>query len=119
MKVSGKIRPLGNKVFVSDMEFGGQKTVSGIYIPEDNGKSSGIHPRWGRVWAVGDEQKDVSVGEWICIEHGRWTRTIEYQNNDGSITELRMVDNNAILMCADTPPKDVERSIMGSFNLNV
>lgn len=119
MKVKGNIRPLHDKVFVSDMEFGEQKTATGIVIPGDNSKGSGIHPRWGKVFAVGTEQDSVKVGEWILIEHGRWTRTVEYENNDGSITEIRMVDNDAILMSADEKPNDVERVIPGLFNLNV
>lgn len=120
MKVKGKIKPLGAKVFVADMEFGEQRTAAGIYIPGDDAKGSGIHPRWGRVWAVGDQQTDVKVGEWILIDHGRWTRTIEYENDDGTITELRMVDNDAILIQSDDKPKDtVQRVVQGLFNLNI
>ncbi len=106
MKVVGKIVPIRDKVLVSDMNFDSQKTFSGIIIPSDNGKVQGIHPRWAKVFAVGNEQKEVKVGEWILIEHGRWTRGIEYELEDGEILELRMVDNNAILMSADEPPKD-------------
>jgi co-chaperonin GroES (HSP10) len=119
MKVKGKVLPLGDKIFVSDMEFGEQRTASGIYVPPDNAKSSGIHPRWGRVWAIGPEQTSVNVGEWILVEHGRWTRTVEYENDDGSVIELRMVDNDAILVVSDELPSDVERVVVGHFNLNV
>lgn len=119
MKVKGNIKPLGDKVFVSDMEFGEQRTSSGLYIPSDNAKSSGIHPRWGKVWAIGKDQNNIKVGEWILVEHGRWTRTIEYENDDGSTTELRMVDNDAILIRTDNKPDDVERTVMGIFNLNI
>jgi co-chaperonin GroES (HSP10) len=107
MKVIGKIVPLADKVLVSDMNFDGQKTFSGIIIPSDNGKVHGIHPRWAKVFAVGNQQKDVKVGEWILIEHGRWTRGIEHELENGEIVELRMVDNAAILMSADEPPSDV------------
>jgi co-chaperonin GroES (HSP10) len=107
MKVIGKIVPLADKVLVSDMNFDGQKTFSGIIIPSDNGKVHGIHPRWAKVFAVGPEQKDIKIGEWILVEHGRWTRGIEYELENGEILELRMVDNAAILMSADAPPSDV------------
>jgi co-chaperonin GroES (HSP10) len=106
MKVTGRIKPLHDKVFVSDMEFGAQQTSSGIYIPSLNGKADGIVPRWGKVWAIGDEQRDVQVGDWIMVEHGRWTRTIEYENEDGSVVEVRMVDSDAIMMISDEPPSD-------------
>ena len=118
-KLTGKVIPLHDKVLVSDMEFGEQRTASGLYIPSDDAKSSGIHPRWAKVWAIGPEQKDVKVGEWVLLEHGRWSRTIEYENDDGSITEIRLADNAAILMSADEKPNDVERTVMGAFNLNI
>ena len=119
MKVQGTLKPLHDKVFVSDMEFGAQKTASGIFIPSDNAKSSGVHPRWGRVFAVGPTQMQVKVGEWVLVEHGRWTRTVEYQTETGEVIEVRMVDNEAILLAADEKPSDVERTIMGHFSLNV
>lgn len=108
-KVVGKIIPLRDNVLVSDMEFGLEKTKSGIIVTSDNGKTQGIHPRWGKVWAVGPEQIDIKVGEWVCVEHGRWTRTVEVETEDG-IVELRMIDNNAVLMTADEKPDDVMRS---------
>jgi len=123
MKVLGKIVPLRNNVLVCDMEFGMQKTAAGILLHSDNGKSAGVKPRWGRVWAVGPEQDEVKVGEWILIEHGRWTRTIEHEQGDGTIVELRMVELKAILLAADERPDDVDvRSAIGAgsnMNFNI
>lgn len=123
MKVKGKIVPLKDNVLVSDMDFGMQQTASGIVITSDNGKSSGVKPRWGRVWAIGPEQKDVKIGEWILIEHGRWTRTIEHEQEDGSIIELRMVELKAIMMSSDEKPADVDiRATIGAgsnVNFNI
>jgi co-chaperonin GroES (HSP10) len=110
MKIKGKILPLRNNVFVSDMDFDIQRTKSGLFIPSDNGKTSGIHPRWGKVWAVGPEQADVKVGDWVLVEHGRWTRTVEAEQEDGSFLELRMIDADAILVISDERPEDVMRS---------
>ena len=107
MKVTGKIIPLRDHVLISNMEFGSQKTESGIIIGSNNGKATGIYPRWGKVWAVGPDQTDIKPGEWILVEHGRWTRTIEVELEDGSIEELRMVDLKAILASADSRPNDV------------
>ena len=87
--------------------FGEQKTNSGIIIIDDDGKDIGIKPRWAKVYAVGDEQKDVSSGDWILIEHGRWTRGITLEDADGNEIIIRRVDNDAILLQADEPPKDV------------
>ena len=106
MKVKGNVVPLNDNVLVSDMDFDMQKTASGILITSDNGKAEGIYPRWGRVWAVGPDQVDVSVGEWVLVEHGRWTRTIEFELDDENTIELRRVDTNAILASADEKPQD-------------
>jgi co-chaperonin GroES (HSP10) len=105
-KVTGTIKPLGSKVFVSDMDFGAQQTSSGIFVPSSDGKTDGIGPRWGKVWAVGPEQIDVTIGEWILVEHGRWTRTVEVEQEDGSILKVRMVDTKDIMMSADEKPED-------------
>jgi co-chaperonin GroES (HSP10) len=110
MKVKGKVIPIRDSVLVSDMDFDMQKTKTGIYIPSDNGKTQGIHPRWGKVWAIGPDQTDVKVGEWILVEHGRWTRTIELESDNDTIIELRRVDTNAILASADEKPEDWMRA---------
>jgi co-chaperonin GroES (HSP10) len=100
-----QLQPLKDSVIVSDMLFDARITTSGIYIPNDNGKSLGIRPRWGRVYAVGPEQLDVAVGQWICIEHGRWTRGIDVEDESGKVT-LRRVDPKDIMMISDEKPND-------------
>jgi co-chaperonin GroES (HSP10) len=121
--VTGKIIPLYDKILVTDMEFGMEKTASGIYLQSDDGKSAGIHPRWARVWKIGPDQQDVKVGEWVCVEHGRWTRGIDYRTDDGEDITIRMVDNNAIMMSADEKPYDVDRreavGAGSNFNFNI
>ena len=107
MKIKGTIKPLGAKIFVSNMEFGEQKTTSGLYIPSANGKADGITPRWGQVWAIGPDQQDVTLGEWILVEHGRWTRTVEVEQDNGSILEVRMVDGKDIMMSTDEQPNEL------------
>jgi co-chaperonin GroES (HSP10) len=118
-KVTGKLIPLKDKVIVSDMNFGESKTTSGIVIQSTNSKGSGVVPRWAKVWATGPDQTDFTVGEWVLIEHGRWTRTIEYENEDGSITELRMADLAGIMCSADEMPDDVMVSISHGAGSNV
>jgi co-chaperonin GroES (HSP10) len=105
--VKGDITPLRDKILITDMEFEEVRTRSGIYIPSQNGKVEGIKPRWGRVWAVGPDQEDVKVGEWIYVDHGRWTRGITVEDHDGNEIIVRMVDNKDILLSAETPPDDI------------
>ena len=118
MKIKGTIKPLRDKVLIRDMQFGIEKTAGGIYLPSDDGKSSGIHPRWGRVFAIGPEQTEVKVDQWILVEHGRWSRGTVYQTPQGEDIEIRLVDNNAILLYSDEAPNDTQRIKMGTFNLN-
>jgi len=106
--LKGKLRLLQDKVMVSDMYFGEQKTQTGIIIKNDDGKVEGIYPRWARVWAVGPEHKEeFNVGDWICVEHGRWTRGIEYEQEDGETITIRLVENKSIIMWSDEKPQDV------------
>ena len=106
MAVKGKIKLLHDKVMVSDMNFDQQVTKGGIVILSDDGKSEGVKPRWGKVWAIGPEQEDVKIGEWILIEHGRWTRGITIEQEDGSEIIVRAVDVKAIMLSADEKPND-------------
>jgi co-chaperonin GroES (HSP10) len=105
--VTGKIIPLHKNVFVTDMNFDQQVSKGGIIIPGDDGKDHGIKPRWGRVFAVGPEQEDVQVGQWILIEHGRWTRAINYVEADGTERKIFRVDINCMLMVSDEEPKEL------------
>lgn len=103
-----QIKPIKDHVLVADMNFGEQYTAGGIYIPSDDGKSEGVKPRWCRVWAIGSQQTDFKVGEWIYVEHGRWTRGIEVEEDDGTPVTVRRVDLNAVMLSADEKPNEVE-----------
>ena len=106
-KVIGKIRPIRDKVIVSDMHFGEQRSSGGIVILGDDGKDRGIYPRWGKVYAVGPEHKDeFGVGDWVLVEHGRWTRGIDLDDGNGDPKTIRMVDNKSILLWATEKPAD-------------
>ena len=97
-----KIQALHKDVLVSDMEFDTRITQSGLILPNDNGTSLGIRPRWGRVYAVGPKQKEVRVGQWIMVAHGRWTRGIDIE--DGELDHkrtIRKIDPNDILLVTD------------------
>ena len=105
MAVKGTLRPLKDKVIVTDMNFGEGRTRSGIVLTSDDGKSSGLHPRWCRVLFVGEDQKDIKVGQWLLMQHGRWTRGIDVEDETGKKT-LRRIDPNDILMISDEEVHD-------------
>ena len=105
--VKGNLRAVGNRVLVTDMYFGEQKTKSGLIIGNDDGKTRGIYPRWARVYAKGPDNKDdYKIGDWILVEHGRWTRGI---NLDDGQTEfvVRMVEAESVLAYSEEKPNDV------------
>ena len=77
IEIDGEIRPLKNSVIVTEMSFEGRQLASGIVLLGDDGKTDGIRPRWAQVYAVGPEQHDVSVGQWVLVEHGRWSRGLK------------------------------------------
>ena len=100
-----QLKPLNDSVIVGEMVFDQRFTTGGIVLLNDNGKSTGIRPRWGQVYAVGPEQHDVQVGEWVCVAHGRWTRGIDIEDENGKQT-LRRVDPKDILIQTDEEPND-------------
>jgi len=100
------LRPLKNTVLVTDMVFKERKLNSGLILLNDNGTTAGIRPRWGRIYAVGPEQKDYSVGDWICVAHGRWTRGVEIEDVEGNAVTIRKVDPKDILLISDEQPSD-------------
>ena len=105
-KITNKIKsikPLRDHVIVTDMNFGQRTLSSGIIMLGDDAKTDGIRPRWAKVYAVGPDQKDVVVGQWILVEHGRWTRGIEVEIDDVEFT-IRRVDASAIMLVSDNAP---------------
>jgi len=90
---------------VADMLFAERLTSGGIILPNDNGRGTGIRPRWAQVYAVGPAQTDVRPGQWICVAHGRWTRGIDIDDGHGAKT-LRRIDPDDILLVSDHEPMD-------------
>jgi co-chaperonin GroES (HSP10) len=105
--IKGTLTPIKKNVIVSDMYFGEQKTKGGLILRNDDGTTRGIYPRWARVHAKGPDNIDeYQVGDWVLIEHGRWTRSVTIDNGLEK-KELRMIDVDAILMWSDSKPNDV------------
>ncbi len=119
MAVKGTIQPLHDKVIITDMNFGEEKTAAGIVLTSDNAKGSGVHPRWAKVWAVGPEQQDVKVGDWVLMEHGRWSRAIKYEEADGTEREIFLADTKGMMLITDEKPNDVMRNVTHGAGSNV
>lgn len=108
-----KIRALGKDVIICDMSFDEIKTASGIIIRSDDGKSHGVKPRWGKVYTVGPDQKEVRPGQWILVEHGRWTRKVKIHDGE-SEKAIQKVDVDAILAVSDDEPTAADTLIKDS-----
>ena len=88
------------------MDFSGRQLQSGVILLDDDGKTDGIRPRWGRVYATGPEQHDVSVGQWVLVEHGRWSRGLRIVKGQEEIV-IRRADPKSIIFVTDTQPEDL------------
>ena len=102
-----RIRALPGKVLVTEIEKG-MRFINGFWIPNDDGKSEGIRPHWAKVYAVGSDIEDIHAGQWILIEHARWTRMMEIEDDAGQKLQLWGVDYPASVLCvSDEEPTNV------------
>jgi co-chaperonin GroES (HSP10) len=116
------VRPLSKDLFVINMDMGEQTTAAGIVIASDDGKAHGVKPRWAEVYKVGtDCEINVKEGQWVLIEHGRWTRKIKIDDGQGE-KEFQKVEVKSVMAVADQRPNDFyigqEFSNGSSLNIN-
>ena len=107
VEIDGEIRPLKKSIIVTDMSFESRQLSSGIVLLGDDGKTDGIRPRWARVYAIGPEQQDVHVGQWVLVEHGRWSRGVKIIKYGEEII-IRRADPEAIIFVSDDEPNSVD-----------
>ena len=102
--IQGTPQAIGKRLLVTEMDFGEQVTESGLIIAGDDGKTRGIYPRWGKVYSTGPRNVDAyEEGQWVLVEHGRWTRALTVQTPEGEIT-FHMIDEEGVLGYADEKP---------------
>ena len=100
-----RIRATRETILAKTMEKGERKSAGGIVIPDDDGKDSGIRPRWCQVHDVGSasEFKDeISEGDWILVAHGRWTQGVDFNGET-----LWKIDPDGILLHSDEYPDGI------------
>ncbi len=102
-----QLNPLPKDILVCDMDMGDQLTESGIIIKSDDGKAHGVKPRWAKVYKKGSQcELDVEVGQWVLIDHGRWTRKIKIDDGE-SIKEVQKIEISSVLAISNEKPNDV------------
>jgi hypothetical protein len=99
------------------MIFDARITQSGLILPNDNGTTLGIRPRWGQVYAVGPDQKEITVGQWICVAHGRWTRGLDIEDETGQHT-IRRIDPEDILLITDSDQMPQDDSMNTAIHIS-
>ena len=100
-QLSGELRAIQDRIIVEELKTGETVTKTGIVIPDDDAKERGIRPRWGKVYRTGPLQHDVEPGQWVLVEHGRWTRGLKIRTVGGEEKTVRMVDPEEILLTSD------------------
>ena len=113
--VDHDITPLKKRVLVCKMHFGETRSKGGIILIDDDGSEGGIHPRWAEVYAIGNKQEDVKVGQWILVSHGRWSRALKVKKDNVEL-EVRMIDEDDILLVSDEEPEQ-NRKQAGYVNM--
>lgn len=90
------IRPLRERVIAELKGLGGRYTAGGLFIPDENRKDSGIRARWAQVHYIGEGVRDVRIGDYVLVSHGRWSREFEV-DHEGQQVKMVMLDNKEIL----------------------
>ena len=104
-----KVKALHNKILCHYIEKGQQTLASGIILMDDNAREAGIRPRWMQVYSVGPKVKDIRDGQWVMVEHGRWTHGMTIRDDDGKELTLWAAEEESVLLVSDTQPV-IERS---------
>lgn len=102
-----KFKAIGEKVFARMADgYGEKETDGGIIINEKDGDIKSIRPRWFEITHVGPEYPHLKVGEFVFVEHGRWSRGFK-DPEFPTKGKLHMLDNEKIIAVCDTLPNGV------------
>jgi len=109
-KYKGNLKAVGEDILVTNMYFGEEKTKGGIIVANDDGKERGIRSRWCQVFDLGPRSKltdDIEIGDWIYVEHGRWSRAVMIEDSEGVEWVIRKVDTECILAVSSEEPAEI------------
>jgi co-chaperonin GroES (HSP10) len=77
-----------------------KKTASGLFISDKDGTADAIRPRWFRIYSVGQDIDWVNPGQYVYVEHGRWSNGVKIDND----LKIYLLDNKDILLVSDENP---------------
>ncbi len=103
------LSPVGNKIILTNMDTGFKKLNGIIHLDDSTAEAGdrGIRPRWAEVYAVGPEQTDVAVGDWVLMQHGRWSQGQDLRLSETESIRFWLGDPEGILGVSDNgkPPE--------------
>ena len=103
-----QLRAIKDSILAINGDFGDTVTESGIVIKSTAGTNEGITPRWFQVLEVGPDIDWISQGQWVYVEYGRWSESLEL--SDDRIPEGKgdvwRIDPNGCLAVSDEAPEN-------------
>lgn len=99
------ITPIRDNVLARMIDWPGQRTTAGgLIVNEEEGTEGSVRPRWFEVTHVGKEQEEFSVGDYVLVAHGRWSRGIDVEGTRRNEDKLFLLDLDEILATSDDNP---------------
>lgn len=96
------LKPTRKRILVDEIESGEQLQGS-IIVLDDDAKTRGIKSRWCHIYAISPEIEDLKVGDWILVEHGRWSRGFKASLEDRDVN-FRFVEYEYVQGVSETKP---------------
>jgi len=87
-----------------------RRSKAGLIIMADKFDGAAIRPRWAQVYAVAENVDDYDVGQWVLIEHGRWSRSVTIEDPDAEVI-INRVDPDGVMGTWDGADKPVNNWI--------
>jgi hypothetical protein len=97
------IKAMPNKILAYMIEKPGdyKKSQGGIFMQDKDADVTGIRPRWFKVFSVGEKIDWITEGEYVLVDHGRWSNGMSVDEQDD---KLYLLDNEGCLATQDTNP---------------
>lgn len=102
-----RLRAIKDVILAINGDFEDYVSDAGIVIKSTAGKNEGITPRWFQVLDVGvDSQYLVSEGQWIYVEYGRWSESLDLSDDriEGGKGNVWRIDPVGCLAVSDEVP---------------
>lgn len=104
------LKAVGDRVLGSMVQKAGghRQLASGLLLPDKDMDMSGIRPRWFKVESIGPDVDFVKVGQYVYVEHGRWTNELKYKEGDELISVWMLDNEKCLLVSTNHPSEDYE-----------